>query len=151
MIADKNLAIQQEQYSLNFAPRLVQEIWSVAGRLKATGFRFRYTTRETVLKLREHQRLGPLIRNAGAYRYEREVEEFLRWSPSVRRAIGPGNGGRTARQEFEDLEARELIALLPSLEDPDLEQLRAHEEAHRARADVLAAIDRAIGGSAGTA
>ena len=29
-------------------------------RLKATGYRYRYTTRETVLKLREHQRLAPL-------------------------------------------------------------------------------------------
>jgi hypothetical protein len=38
MIGDKNLAIEQEQYSLNFAPRLVQEVWSVARRLKATAF-----------------------------------------------------------------------------------------------------------------
>jgi hypothetical protein len=38
MIGDKNLAIEQEQYSLNFAPRLVQEVWSVARRLKAGGF-----------------------------------------------------------------------------------------------------------------
>ena len=56
--------------------------------LKATGFRYRYTTRETVLKLREHQRLAPLLgkRNGEGYRYEREVEEFLRYSPSVRAA-----------------------------------------------------------------
>jgi UDP-glucose 4-epimerase len=54
--------------------------------LKATGYRLRYTTRETVEKLREHQRLYPLLRDrSGPYRYEREVEEFLRWSPSVRR------------------------------------------------------------------
>jgi glutaminyl-peptide cyclotransferase len=39
MIGDKNVAIQQEQYSLNFAPRLVQEVWSVARRLKASAFR----------------------------------------------------------------------------------------------------------------
>jgi UDP-glucose 4-epimerase len=121
-------------------------------RLKATGFRFRYTTRETVLKLREHQRLGPLLRSAsGAYRYEREVEDFLRWSPSVRRSLGSGDadGARPAvaapqRPRVDDLEAQELVALLPSLEPPDLEQLREHEAAHRARAEVLEAIDRAL-------
>ncbi len=66
-------------------------------RLKATGYRFRYTTRETVLKLREHQRLAPLMRaGAAAYRYEGEVEEFLRYSPSVRRAASaaPSAGRR---------------------------------------------------------
>jgi glutaminyl-peptide cyclotransferase len=39
MIGDKNVAIQQEQYSLNFARSLVLEIWSVARRLKAGAFR----------------------------------------------------------------------------------------------------------------
>jgi UDP-glucose 4-epimerase len=54
-------------------------------RLKATGFRFGYTTREAVLHHAEHQRTRPLLRSAqDGYRYEREVEEFLRWSPSVR-------------------------------------------------------------------
>src|SRR4051794_26433681 len=39
-------------------------------RLKATGYRFRYTTRETLIKLREHQRVDPLLRGRGtAYRY----------------------------------------------------------------------------------
>jgi UDP-glucose 4-epimerase len=54
-------------------------------KLKATGFRYRYTTRETVMKLAEHQRLHPIVRGAQEpYRYEREVEDFLRWSPNVR-------------------------------------------------------------------
>jgi len=54
-------------------------------KLKATGYRFRYTTRETVLKYREALRLAPIVRSdAEPYRYEREVEEFLRYSPSVR-------------------------------------------------------------------
>jgi UDP-glucose 4-epimerase len=54
-------------------------------KLKATGFRYRYTTRETVMKLAEHQRLHPIVRGAQEpYRYEREVEDFLRWSPHVR-------------------------------------------------------------------
>jgi UDP-glucose 4-epimerase len=54
-------------------------------RLKATGFHYQYTSRETVLKLGEHLRLSAVVRGAKEpYRYEREVEEFLRWSPHVR-------------------------------------------------------------------
>jgi len=56
-------------------------------RYKATGFRYQYTSRETVLKLGEHLRLHPVVRGAQEpYRYEREVEEFLRWSPHVKNA-----------------------------------------------------------------
>ncbi len=56
-------------------------------RIKATGYRFRYTTREAVLKFRESLRLAPMLQTAQeGYRYEREVEEFLRYSPSVRHA-----------------------------------------------------------------
>jgi UDP-glucose 4-epimerase len=54
-------------------------------RLKASGYHFRYTTREAILALRAHQRLRPLLdASASDYRYDREVEEFLRRSPSVR-------------------------------------------------------------------
>jgi UDP-glucose 4-epimerase len=53
--------------------------------LKATGFEYGFTTREAVLKLGEHMRLEPIRRGAQAYTYEREVEDFLRWSPHVRR------------------------------------------------------------------
>ena len=54
-------------------------------KLKATGFRYRYTSRETVLGFAEHLRLTPVMRGTGEpYRYEREVEDFLRWSPHVR-------------------------------------------------------------------
>jgi UDP-glucose 4-epimerase len=53
--------------------------------LKAAGLRFRYTTRETVLELAKWLRTAPLRDGEGSgYRYEREVEEFLRYSPSVR-------------------------------------------------------------------
>src|SRR3954453_12685438 len=108
-------------------------------RLKATGFRFRYTTRETVIKLREHQRLHPLMRgDAEPYRFEREVEDFLRWSPNVRRGEGQAEWRPSRRQlvelpkaiaavesetsrpaipsgdSFDELGAEELIALLPS-------------------------------------
>lgn len=55
-------------------------------RLKATGFAYGRTTRETVLKLAEHLRLDPVMRDSEeSYTYEREVEEFLRWSRHVRR------------------------------------------------------------------
>jgi UDP-glucose 4-epimerase len=54
---------------------------------KATGFDYEYTSRETVLRLAEHQRLHPVLRGAeSGYRYEREVEEFLRRSPLVERS-----------------------------------------------------------------
>jgi UDP-glucose 4-epimerase len=55
--------------------------------LKATGFGYRYTTREAVLKLAEHHRLHPMLRGGGEeYVYEREVEEFLKRSPLVVRS-----------------------------------------------------------------
>jgi UDP-glucose 4-epimerase len=54
-------------------------------KLKGSGYRFRYTTRETVLKFREALRLAPMLTGSGeGYRYEREVEDFLRYSPNVR-------------------------------------------------------------------
>ncbi len=133
-------------------------------KLKATGYRYRYTTRETVLKLREHQRLRPLTRGAGeGYRYEEEVESFLRRSPSVRitrqlRAqleveapanLSPGSvreptapGGAVASApNFADLHAREVIALLGDLDVAGLRALREHEASAAARKTVLAAID----------
>jgi UDP-glucose 4-epimerase len=125
-------------------------------RLKATGFRFRYTTREAVLKLREHQRLAPILQGPSAtYRYEREVEEFLRRSPSVRRVeatpdaprnIAPGrrNGDSGAPPGYDDLRADEVIEMLPGLEADALRRLREHEARHAARRTVLSAIDRAL-------
>ncbi len=125
-------------------------------KLKATGYRYRYTTRETILKLREHQRLATLKRGAGeGYRYEQEVEEFLRRSPSVRRLARPEKRHNLAAGErapetpsaaeppagYSDLDAKEVIALLASLDRDALEALRTHEAAHAARKTVLAAID----------
>ena len=58
-------------------------------KLKLAGYRFALTTRETVQAFAEALRLAPLRQSAGApYQYEREVEEFLRYSPSVRRRDG---------------------------------------------------------------
>lgn len=57
---------------------------------KATGFHYRHTTRETVLRLRDRLRLAPVMKGVrNPYRYEPEVEEFLRRSPSVIRRPGP--------------------------------------------------------------
>jgi UDP-glucose 4-epimerase len=55
-------------------------------KLKATGYRFGLTTRETVMRFAEALRVAPLREGSGEpYRYEREVEEFLRRRPAVRR------------------------------------------------------------------
>ena len=55
-------------------------------KFKQSGYRFSLTTRETVQAFAAALRLKPLRESGEApYRYEREVEEFLRWSPSVRR------------------------------------------------------------------
>lgn len=55
-------------------------------KLKETGFRYQFTSREAVLRFGEYLRLRPVKRGADQrYTYEREVEEFLRWSPHVRR------------------------------------------------------------------
>ena len=54
-------------------------------KLKATGYRLRYTTREATLRMAEALRREPIMRaRQEPYRYEREVEDFLRYSPSVR-------------------------------------------------------------------
>ncbi len=127
-------------------------------KLKATGYRYRYTTRETVAKLREHQRLSPLTRGAGeSYRYEQEVEEFLRRSPSVHHVARPEPRANLAAGEappsgaasgepappagYADLGAREVIGLLASLDSEALTALRAHEQRNAARKTVLSAMD----------
>jgi len=54
-------------------------------RLKAAGYAFRATSRETVQAFAEHLRVRGLRPAQGeGYQYERDVEEFLRWSPAVR-------------------------------------------------------------------
>jgi UDP-glucose 4-epimerase len=60
-------------------------------KFKATGFAYGFTSREAVIKFGEHLRLHPVLRGSeGAYTYEKEVEEFLRWSPHVRRTEPTG-------------------------------------------------------------
>jgi UDP-glucose 4-epimerase len=162
-------------------------------RYKATGFGYRYTTRETVQKLGEHLRLQPILAGVREpYRYEREVEEFLRWSPYVRRdreegpdrpplpsvhqltelqkflaayafaapiaheeqapAAARARAAAPDRQppppppsapvdDYDDLEAEEVISLLGSLEGEDLVALRKYEASAQGRDAVLRAID----------
>ncbi len=60
-------------------------------KLKLSGYRFELTTRETVQAFAAVLRLKSLRESGEApYRYEREVEEFLRWSPSVHRDESAG-------------------------------------------------------------
>jgi UDP-glucose 4-epimerase len=179
-------------------------------KLKATGFVYRYTTRETVQAFAEFLRLRPILAGMREpYRYEREVEEFLRWSPHVRnpnfrketplsagelvelqkllttygdpanvlsssdtraaqaeafarvaRAAADdeetattANGGRAAAsvpvEQYEDLDADEIVSLVDSLEDGDLEALRKYETSADARPRVLAAIDAVVARRAG--
>jgi UDP-glucose 4-epimerase len=122
-------------------------------RYKATGFRYQSTTRETVLRLREQQKLAPIMAGTnGAYRYEAAVEEFLRFSPSVRQpnarpALAPANsapGRRGGTDTYSALTAKEILALLPSLGADDLTALREHEATHARRQSVLRGIDRLL-------
>jgi UDP-glucose 4-epimerase len=123
-------------------------------RLKAAGHRCRYTTRETIQRLAEHLRLDPILRDPPrhGYRYERELEDFLRYSPSVRpsarpeaertpRNVAPGDE-RGGLPSVGELDAAEIVALLPSLDAAGLRALHEHETAHRGRSTVLRAIER---------
>ncbi|MHB8659414.1 MAG: NAD-dependent epimerase/dehydratase family protein [Solirubrobacteraceae bacterium] len=144
-------AVQLRRLGLRVPVELLRELRYGRGldnrRLKAEGFHYRYTTREAVLKLRAQQRLKPLLgRGDGSYRYEREVEEFLRRSPSVRLAA---RDGRRRDDEFGEMFAEdELIELIASLEPEALMQLRDHEAAGRARQRVLDVLDRRLTGRA---
>jgi UDP-glucose 4-epimerase len=73
-------------------------------RFKAAGFGYQHTSRETVLKLGEHLRLHPVVRGLQEpYRYEREVEDFLRWSPHVKNARAKRSAALT-RDQIAELE-----------------------------------------------
>jgi UDP-glucose 4-epimerase len=102
---------------LRISPEMLNQLRFGRGvdnrRYKATGFEYGHTSRETVLKLGEHLRLDPIVRGAQEpYRYEREVEEFLRWSPHVR---GRGPDGPTlSRDQLVELE-RALAAAEKSI------------------------------------
>ena len=69
-------------------PEMLQQLRYGRGldnrKLKAAGYAFRATSREAVIALAQHLRTRAIAAGDPGYRYEREVEEFLRWSPSVR-------------------------------------------------------------------
>jgi UDP-glucose 4-epimerase len=110
-------------------------------RLKATGFHYQHTSREAVLKLGEHLRLHPVVRGAQEpYRYEREVEEFLRWSPHVKNArekspraphVNGGEPERLANAERRAVEAEQKAAR--ALERAEAAERAATEAERRIR------------------
>ena len=114
-------------------------------RLKSTGYSYAYTSREAVLKLRAQQRLRPLLRSGNeAYRYEREVEEFLRRSPAVSGASGRPAENAERPDGYDQLTADEVIALISSLEPDVAARLRRYEASGQGRKVVLDALDRRI-------
>jgi len=158
-------AVQLRRLGLRVPVEMLRDLRHGRGldnrRLKAAGYRYRYTTREAVLKLRAHQRLRPLLGRGGdGYVYEREVEEFLRWSPSVQAAerAGPatpeagrapggpasGLGPPAGADGLDDLSEHELLEIISSLETGAMRRLREYEAATRARAGVLAALDHQL-------
>jgi hypothetical protein len=105
-------------------------------RYKAAGFHYQYTSRETVLALEEHFRLEPIVRGAQEpYRYEREVEEFLRWSPHVRQARERGSG--LSRDQV--VELQRLLAGYAETAGIELERAPEDDRVAAAEARALAA------------
>jgi len=99
-------AIGLRRLGLSLPPEMLGQLRFGRGldnrKLKAAGFEYRYTTREAVQKLAEYQRLHPILRNAQEpFRYERDVEDFLRWSPNVTDASIRGEGRLSPRQIVE--------------------------------------------------
>jgi UDP-glucose 4-epimerase len=147
-------AAQARRLGLRIPVELIHQLRYGRGldnrRLKASGYAFRYTTREALLKLRAHQRLRPLLRSgADSYRYEREVEDFLRWSPSVQEVRAGASADRdgpleSALNGYDELTADELVGAIASMDVEGLSRLRGYEAAHRARPDVLQALDRRL-------
>jgi UDP-glucose 4-epimerase len=120
-------------------------------RLKASGFHYQHTSREAVLKLGEHLRLHPVVRGAQEpYRYEREVEEFLRWSPHVKNArekspraphVNGGEPDRLAAAEQRAAEAER--AARKALERAERAERTAAEAERRVRETPPAGAGRA--------
>jgi UDP-glucose 4-epimerase len=84
-------------------------------RLKAAGYAFRATSRETVQAFAQHLRTRSLRSAPGdGYQYEREVEEFLRWSPAVRGDDQLGLGRLSRDQLAEVARALESVEASPA-------------------------------------
>jgi UDP-glucose 4-epimerase len=117
-------------------------------RLKSTGYTYRYTTREAVLKLRADQRLRPLLRSgADSYRYEREVEDFLRWSPAVQSARAVRDdapAGDPPIYGYDELSVDEVVEIVAAMEADALAALRRYEVENHSRPAVLEALDEML-------
>ncbi|MEA2481944.1 MAG: UDP-glucose 4-epimerase [Thermoleophilaceae bacterium] len=108
-------------------------------KLKATGFGYRYTTREAVQTFAEHLRLNPILKGMREpYRYEREVEDFLRWSPHVR------NPAFRKESRLSQEELIELQKLLTTYGDPSA-ATGPGGNARAAQAEAVARAARASG------
>jgi UDP-glucose 4-epimerase len=143
------LAAQLRRFGVPMPVEALRELRFGGGvdtrKIKATGYSYRYTSREAVLKLRAQQRLRPLLRSGGeAYRYEREVEEFLRRSPAVQGLPERPSPSNTAQDGYDQLSAEEIISLVSTLEPDAAARLRLYEAAGRRRQAVLDALDRRL-------
>jgi UDP-glucose 4-epimerase len=91
---------------LKVPPEMLQQLRFGRGldnrKLKAAGYYLRATSRETVQAFAEHLRVRELKPEGEGYQYEREVEEFLRWSPAVRGDDQLGLG-RLSRDQLAEL------------------------------------------------
>jgi UDP-glucose 4-epimerase len=89
-------------------------------RYKAAGFHYQHTSREAVVKLGEYLRLHPVVRGAQEpYRYEREVEDFLRWSPHVKNTRDRATGlSRNQLVQLEKLLSGEAAEPPPAPKKP---------------------------------
>ena len=113
-------------------------------RYKAAGFGYGYTSREAVLKLGEHLRLHPLVRGAQEpYRYEREVEDFLRWSPHVKnsRDRPPGYGHERGAATIAAAEQEERVVAAERAAEKAVQRAKKAEQ--RAAEAALKATERA--------
>jgi UDP-glucose 4-epimerase len=122
-------------------------------RYKAAGFHYQHTSRETVMKLGEHLRLHPVVRGAQEpYRYEREVEDFLRWSPHVKntrdRAVSALSRAQLSELQrlltsFADTSGVDLADDLPDRAAEAERRAAAAEEAAREAAERAARVEKA--------
>jgi UDP-glucose 4-epimerase len=114
---------------LRIPPEMLQQLRYGRGldnrRLKAAGYAFRATSRETVLALAHHLRTRHITEEDGGYHYEREVEEFLRWSPSVRGGDRLGLGRLSPEQLAELARALESLPGRRGPQDRAPDPLRA--------------------------
>jgi UDP-glucose 4-epimerase len=130
---------------LNIPPEALNQLRFGRGldnrRFKATGFAYGYTSREAVIKLGEELRLHPLLRGAQEpYQYERDVEDFLRWSPHVKNARDKNLGSLT-HQQVQELE--KLLGDAERTAEKASERARKAEEAAREAAEAAAAAPAA--------